>query len=93
MSTTTESEHKPSENSPAGEGLASSDLLSAAMALVGKIKIIHELPEYRAVWQIAHVHGCRYDGPKYDKELETLEREIHAEHRRIFPEEFSSDNS
>lgn len=62
------------------------------MSLVGKLKIIHKLPEYKAAWKTAQAHRGPYTGPKYDKELEALEAAIVAEHKKIFPEEFSSDN-
>lgn len=56
-----------------------SNLLPAAMSLVGKLKIIHELEEYKAVWHCAQIHRGPYKGPKYDKELEALEAAIRAE--------------
>lgn len=51
-------------------------VLEAATSLVSKLRDIHKLPEYRAVWESAQAHRGPYTGPKYDKELETLETAI-----------------
>lgn len=56
----------------------SPNLLSAAMKLCGKLRIIHGLDEYKAVWHVAQIHRGPYRGPKYDQELEALEAEIEA---------------
>lgn len=68
-------------------------LLSAAMSLVGKLKIIHASEAYKAVWVSGQHQLGPYKGPQYDKELAALEQAITDEHRRIFPEAFHSENA
>jgi hypothetical protein len=43
-----------------------------AKALVEKIEAIHADNRYRAVWEVAFVHGYKYDGPQYVEELSAL---------------------
>lgn len=51
---------------------AHTQVIEAAMSLLAKLDIIHNDPKYQGVWQMYHIHGLRYDGPKYDTELEVL---------------------
>ena len=41
----------------------------ALEALVNKLDLVHKDHSYMAVWQMAAVHGCVYDGPTYADEL------------------------
>jgi hypothetical protein len=66
-----------------------SDLLSASMTLVGKLKLIHASSAYQSVWECAQNHQGPYKGPQYDKELAALEAAIVEEHKKLFPEEFT----
>jgi hypothetical protein len=67
-----------SERQAAGEPkVRSSALLAAARALCERLRMIHDLPQYQAVWTLAYSHGDIYrDGPNYASELEILEHEI-----------------
>ncbi len=38
-------------------------------ALVEKLNAVHEDPQYKGVWTLHHVHGGRYSGLTYEKEL------------------------
>lgn len=38
-------------------------------ALVERIKEVGEHPEYRAVWECAHLHRGPYRGPQYESEM------------------------
>lgn len=44
----------------------------AARALVAKLKVIHDDPQYQNVWVTACNHGAPYNGPTYEKELAAL---------------------
>lgn len=51
----------------------------AAKALVARLESIHNDPHYMAVWESYAIHGGNYsNGPKYDKELESLKTAIDA---------------
>ncbi len=50
----------------------SDELRSAAQALVDKLEAVHADPQYISVWQLNYIHGGRYTGPQYDKELAAL---------------------
>ena len=65
-------------------------LLSSAMSLLGKLRIVHSSPKYKRVWEIAQAHLGVYDGLKYEDEMTKLEKAIEAQHEKIFPEEFDS---
>lgn len=61
---------------------AERDRLKAALeGLVRKLKAVHADSRYMAVWQLYDLHGMRYTGPQYDKELEAAEAALHGEGR------------
>jgi hypothetical protein len=39
------------------------------LELVSKLDEVYAHPQYRAVWESAWIHGCRYGGPTYEREL------------------------
>lgn len=51
-------------------------LAAKAYALVRRVRLIHEDPEYRAVWESAQLHRGPYRGLKYGYELDSLEGEL-----------------
>lgn len=55
---------------------AAPSLKEAAAKLVKKIEAIHSSPEYQAIWTMAAVHGRRYRGEDYDKELQDLKKAL-----------------
>ena len=44
-------------------------LFEVLQQLVKKLEDIEGHPSYLGVWTMASVHGFKYDGPTYDKEL------------------------
>lgn len=42
--------------------------------LVSKLDIVHNAPEYQAVWQISQMHIGPYTGPAYTDELIAAKR-------------------
>lgn len=57
--------------SPYGEKLMALEV--AARALVGKLNEVMKNPNYLGVWTVAAIHGVKYDGPTWGKELAALE--------------------
>jgi hypothetical protein len=49
------------------------DVRACAIALVLKLRAIHEDPQYRGVWMLSQAHGGQYTGPNYKDELAALE--------------------
>ena len=49
-----------------------SALREAAEKFVKQIDMIHEHPQYKAVWDSHYVHGGQYKGPQYKVELDAL---------------------
>lgn len=75
-----------------GDSAQNNDFLNTAMALVGKLKIVHNDPRYRAVWRVSHEILGPYCGPKYDQELKDLSNAIHAYWRSQYPDLISPPN-
>jgi len=46
---------------------------NSARKLCKKLNEINESEEYKSVWEYLSVHGIKYDGPVYAKELKNLE--------------------
>ena len=80
-------ETKQESDNSASEGECK-DLLSSAMSLLGKLRIVHSSPEYKRVWEIAQAHSGPYEGIQYVDEMDDLEKAIEAEHAKIFPKVF-----
>lgn len=53
-------------------------LVEALQGLVNRLDFVHESEEYKGIWTLAHVHGVRYNGPKYSTELETARAALTA---------------
>lgn len=48
------------------------NLLILVKALIDKIDEVHLDSRYAAVWHLARLHGCEYDGPTYTNEFNAL---------------------
>lgn len=48
--------------------------LEAAEAFMSRVELIQETPEYIAVWCTSQNHIGRYQGPRWDSELEIWRR-------------------
>jgi hypothetical protein len=70
------------------------EIKQAAKALVDKLDLIEENPQFQDVWGIAYVHGLVYTGPNWADELKNL-REVLARYKgsrgRTEPESFDPD--
>lgn len=49
------------------------EIENTARALVEKLLEIHKDSRYMAVWSSYMIHGGKYAGPQYDKELKALQ--------------------
>lgn len=58
-------------------------LFELADDLCKKIREIEQHPNYKSIWQLAHVHGVIYRGPTYTEEIEALERFLHGEVEKV----------
>lgn len=46
--------------------------MAAMEALEAKLRLIHDDPRYKAVWQSSQIHIGRYEGPQYEEELDRV---------------------
>lgn len=54
------------------------ELLEAAQELCTKMDRVHDAPEFRGMWVLAHVHGIDYAGPTYEKEFARLKNIVNS---------------
>lgn len=63
---------------------------AALDTLVRQLDKVHADPAYIGVWQYAHVHGYRYQGPTYEPELAAAKEALKAQPASADPASTSS---
>jgi hypothetical protein len=66
----------PRQDGPLGE--AGARLRALVAELVAKLDAVHDDPQYKGVWTLAHVHGYNYTGLTYTKELQAVKEALLA---------------